>query len=727
LADGTATIKAVTGERTALAAVQVRGATGPRPVSFSNEVVPLLTRAGCNQGACHGSQHGQGGFKLSLLGYDTDLDYAQIAKLARGRRLNRTVPERSLFLLKPTGTVAHGGGRRLVRGSPGYRLLRQWIDDGAPGPQEKEPRLVALELFPAARVMAPRERQRLVVRARFSDGAAMDVTGHTRLNTLNEGVAEVTTDGRVTAGGRGETAIMARYLGMAAVARITVPFHPVTPPASAYPQPASFVDEHVIRKWRVLGLEPSGPCTDAEFIRRASLDAIGTLPTPAEVRAFMASRAPDKRAQLVDALLERPEYADHWSVKWGDLLRINRGDLGEKGMWSFYNWLHASLRQNRPVDSLVRELITAQGSTYTTGPANFFRVARTPQDLAETTSQVFLGVRLQCAKCHHHPFEKWSQSDYYQLAAYFARVGLKGSDEFGIFGGEQVVRLRSSGDVRHPKTNAVMRPRVLDGTDLDDPLDRRRALAGWLTAKENPRFARNIVNRYWASLMGRGIVEPVDDMRVTNPPTNPELLDALAADFAARGYDLKALLRTLMNSRIYQLSSRATPANRVDEIAFSHYMVKRLPAEVLLDAICAVTGVPEKFPNLPRGTQAIQLPDSRVASAFLDTFGRAPRQIACECERSAEPNIAQALHLMNSEPLNAKVGHAEGRAARLLAGRPLMADVVRELYLLAFARPPRPTELAAALRLVRAAPNRKEGVEDLLWTLLNSREFLFNH
>jgi uncharacterized protein DUF1553/uncharacterized protein DUF1549 len=483
----------------------------------------------------------------------------------------------------------------------------------------------------------------------------------------------------------------------------------------------------VSRQWRTLGLTPSGPCTDAEFIRRASLDAIGTLPTPGEVRAFVASRAPDKQERLVDALLQRPEYADYWAVKWGDLLRINRGPLGDKGMWSFYNWLHTCLQQNRPVDRWVRELITAEGSTYTTGPANFYRVASSPEDLAETTSQVFLGVRLQCARCHHHPFEKWSQTDYYQLAAYFARVGLKGSEEFGIFGGEQVVRLSASGEVKHPKTNAVMRPHPLDGPERDDPLDRRRALAAWLTAKTNLRFARNIVNRYWAYLMGRGIVEPVDDMRVTNPPTNPELLDALAADFIAHGYDLKALLRTIMTSQVYQLSSQATSANRMDEIAYSHYKVKRLPAEVMLDAVCAVTGVPEKFSNLPKGTRAIQLPDSQVESSFLDTFGRAPRQIACECERSAEPNIAQALDLMNGELVNAKVGSADGRMARLLAGHPLLADVVRELYLLVFARPPRSAELTTALRLVRAAPNPKEGVEDLLWTLLNSREFMFNH
>jgi hypothetical protein len=379
------------------------------------------------------------------------------------------------------------------------------------------------------------------------------------------------------------------------------------------------------------------------------------------------------------------------------------------------------------VDGWVRELITAQGSTYTTGPANFYRVASNPPDLAETTSQVFLGVRLQCARCHHHPFEKWSQDDYYSLAAYFARVGLKGSEEFGIFGGEQVVRLSASGEVRQPRTKAVMAPRPLDGPVMDDPVDRRRALAGWLTSKRNRLFARNIVNRYWAYLLGRGIVEPVDDMRVTNPPTNPELLDALADDFIAHGFDLKALLRTIMNSRVYQLSSQATAANRVDETFFSHYRVKRLPAEALLDAINSATGTTEKFPDLPRGTRAIQLPDAAVDSFFLDTFGRPPRAIACECERSAEPNIAQALSLMNGDLLNGKIGQKDGRVAHLLASHTPAAAMIRELYQVTLARAPRPMEMATARHLIYKAPRLKDGVEDLLWTLLNSREFLFNH
>jgi hypothetical protein len=725
--DGTATIKVVIGERAALAAVEVRGVRRPRPVSFKNEVVPVLTRYGCNLGACHGAQYGKGGFKISLLGYDPDVDYAALVKLAKGRRLCRPHPERSLFLLKPTGAVSHGGGQRFTPDSEPYRLLMRWIEEGTPAPQEKEARIVALEVLPRERVMQPREQQRLVVRARFSDGAFADVTAGARLNSLNEGVAEVTADGLVTTTGRGATAIMARYLGQAAVTRITVPFHPSLPTGYRYPETAGFIDDWGTRKWREMGLTPSGLCGDEEFIRRASLDAIGSLPTPAEVQAFLADKAPDKRSRLIDALLRRPEYADYWSVKWGDLLRINRGSLGEKGMWSFYTWLHRTLEENRPVDRWVRELITAQGSTYTNGPANFFRVASNPSELAETTSQVFLGVRLQCARCHHHPFEKWSQDDYYSLAAFFARVGRKGSEEFGIFGGEEVVRLSRSGEVRNPRTKVDMRPRALDGPVVDDPLDRRRALAAWITSKNNLMLPRNIVNRCWSMLMGRGLVEPVDDMRVTNPPSNPELLDALARDFVQKGYDLKALLRAIMNSRVYQLSSEATPENRADEMFYSHYRVKRLPAETLLDAIDTATGTTEKFANLPAGTRAIQLPDASVDSYFLDTFGRPPRQIACECERTGEPNIAQALHLMNSDLVNGKLARKEGRIQRLLASGTPTGLLVRDLYLAALSRPPHPIETATALRLMAKAPSFKEGVEDLLWTLLNTREFLFNH
>jgi hypothetical protein len=396
-------------------------------------------------------------------------------------------------------------------------------------------------------------------------------------------------------------------------------------------------------------------------------------------------------------------------------------------MWSFYNWLRASFRENKPMDRFARELVTAQGSTYTNGPANFFRVARNPADQAEQTSQVFLGIRLACAKCHHHPFEKWSQDEYWQMAAFFARVGLKGSQEFGIFGGEQVVRLNPTGEVSNPRTGQRMAPTPLDAAPADDPADRRRVLGAWMTAPENPFFARNIVNRYWGYLLGRGLVEPVDDMRVTNPPSNPELLDALAKEFVEHGFDVKRLLKTILTSETYQLSSHPTPENRQDEVFYTKYAVKRMGAEELLDAVNFAAGTQEKFPNLPAGMRAVQLPDPGVQNYFLDTFGRPERTLLCECERSAEPNMAQALHLMNSDYVQAKVTSKEGRVAKLLAAEKPDAEIVEELYLVTFSRLPTPEEQAKARELVGAAPDRKEGLEDLLWALLNSREFLFKH
>jgi hypothetical protein len=793
VADGPAQVKAVVAGKTATARLTVRDAQRLVPISFNNQVVPILTHAGCNQGACHGSQYGKGGFKLSLLGYDPDVDYDALVKQDEARRVVLTDPAQSLMLRKPTMALPHGGGLRFKAGSYEYETLAAWLRDGAPGPDPKDPTITGLTVLPPERVTAPGEQQRLVVRAAFSDGTVEDVTNKARLNSLNEGIAVLSDAATVKVISRGETAIMVRYLGRVTIARITAPYRrgaaeartqntefrsqkPVagSPHAGtgrqsqdSSPPPAGFIDDLVAAKWRRMGLEPSAPCTDAEFIRRVYLDTIGTLPAPDEARAFLAATDPQKRAKLIDQVLDRPEYVDFWTLKWGDLLRNNRERLGEKGMWSFYNWLRAAMRTNKPVDALVRELITAQGSTYSNGAANFYRVASNPTDLAEATSQLFLGIRMQCAKCHHHPYEKWSQQDYYGMAAFFARVGLKRSDDFGIFGQEQIVLLRPGGEVTHPKTGKVVPPRPLDGQELDDPVDRRRALAEWLTSKGNLLFARNIANRFWGYVMGRGIVDPIDDMRVTNPASNPELLDALAKDLVAHGFDQKHLLRTILNSRVYQLSGNATPDNAQDEAFFTHYAVKRMPAEVLLDAINSATGTTEKFTKLPKGTRAIALPDPGIESYFLDTFGRPPRLISCECERTGAPNISQALHLMNGEFIQAKVASPGGRVAKLLASKKSDEEILTEFYLATLSRPPRPEELArvqaafkqqpplrkealydlpfVALELaalprgtrfqalgrlksrVVVPPSRKDRVEDILWALVNSREFVFVH
>ncbi len=518
---------------------------------------------------------------------------------------------------------------------------------------------------------------------------------------------------------------MVRYRGNANIARFSVPYFNLT----GYPRlaRANFIDDLVAARWREMGLKPSARCTDAEFMRRAFLDVLGTLPQPDEVRTFLGSTDPQKREKLVDQILTRPEYVDYWTLKWGDLLRVNRARLGDKGMWSFYNWLRSAFRRNLPLDQFAQDLITAQGSTFSVGPANYYRVVSTPADLAETTSQVFLGVRLQCARCHHHPFEKWTQDDYWQLAAFFSRVGLKSSQEFGLYGGEQIVRLSSSGEVANPRTGQAMKPTPLDGLPTDDPVDRRRALARWLSSPENPLFARNIVNRYWGYLTGRGIVEPIDDLRVTNPPSNPALLDALAKDFVDHKFDVKHLIRTILTSETYQLSSNPTRDNKQDEVFYTKYAVKRLGAEVLLDAVDAASGSREQFSALPSGMRAVQLPDPGVQNYFLDTFGRPAREITCECERSVEPNMAQALHLMNSDFIQNKVVDPKGRVAGLLASKKTDDEIVEELYLLTFGRLPTPEETSRAELSVAGAHTKKEGLEDLLWALMNSREFMFSH
>ena len=596
VADGDAEVVVRVGSAEARVPVGVERATAERKVSFRNEIQPVLTKLGCNQGACHGSQHGKGGFRLSLLGFEAEPDYTAIVKSTGGRRVTPFLPEESLLLLKPTLAVAHGGGKRMEAGSAEYDLIRLWLEQGAPGPIKDDPTVAAIEVLPDRRLMETGQEQRLVVIATLSDGTERDVTDHARFDTLNEAVAKVEPAGLARTVGQGETNIMVRYQGRAAMARLTVPFAKDKP----FDFPArNILDEKAAAKWRELGLVPSGPCTDAEFLRRAMLDAIGTTPTPGEVEAFLADTSPDKRARLVDRLLDRPEYVDFWALKWGDLLRVNSDKLGAQGMLAFNLWLRGAFRANKPVDAMVEELVTAQGSIYTIGPANYFRVATSPDDLAETTAQVFMGVRLQCAKCHHHPFEAYGQDDYYGLAAYFARIRTKRSQEFGQFGGEQVIYVAKSGEVRQPRSGQVMKPRPLGDAPADDPVDRRRALARWLTDARNPWLARNVVNRYWGYLMGKGLVTPIDDLRETNPPSNPELLDALAAEFVAGGFDLKALLRLILNSQVYQLSALPNADNRLDDTFFTHYRIKRLTAEQLLDAINAATGTAEKFKGQP--------------------------------------------------------------------------------------------------------------------------------
>lgn len=711
----------------------------PQPkISFKQDVMPILSRAGCNQGACHGAQFGKGGLKLSLLGFAPEQDYAPLVRDHQGRRVSLLKPDESLILRKALMEIGHSGNKRFQRGSYDHQVLLSWLNAGATAPKTVEPRIVDLTVSPDEQLYRADQSQQLRVIAHYSDNTARDVTLTARYDTLSEAIATVTDAGYITAVGKGQAAIMVRYEGQAKVSHVLSPFKTNVDLAGF--QSRNFIDQHVKSRWQRLGIQPSTLCTDAEFIRRAFLDSIGTLPSSEEVTTFLASDSPHKRDELVDELLgltgdpRRDLYVNpwsaYWALKWGDLLRNNRKKTGVGGMWSLFNWMRRSLRENMPVDQFVREIITAQGSTLQNGPANYYRIARKPGDLAETTAQVFLGVRIQCARCHHHPYETYSQADYYGLAAFFTRVGTKNKSKFDVLGGDMIVTLNSSGSIKHPRLGKTMAPTPLAGEpiDLDGIRDLRRPLADWLTAPENKLFSRNIANRIWSYYMGSGLVEPIDDMRSTNPASNPELLDALANHLVETKFDLRKLMRAIMTSRAYQLSSTALPENADDRRSYSHYNIKRLPAEVLLDAIDSACGTHQRFSGVPPGTRAIELPDPNFASYFLDTLGRPQRAIACECERTAEPNLAQVLHIANGSLLSSKLADKKGRISQLIDNKTLNEkDTVGQLYLTAYSRSPTAAEFNECQQIFARAANPREGLEDLLWALLNSREFLFNH
>ncbi len=724
------------------------------PVSFVNDVQPVLTKLGCNQGACHGAQYGQGGFKLSLRAFDDGADYGELVRGAYGRRMKGAVPEESLLLTKPLMEMPHGGGRRLKRDSWAFETLVKWMKQGAPGPLANDRKLkqvvvavadAALRPLPTLAasatgeaILQPGQTAQVSAKAVYEDGFEEPIERKASFDSMNASVVEVTPEGLVTATGKGETVVMVRYLGTVSVCRIVVPFGQ----SVGLEQFAknNFVDELWVEKWRKTGLSPTKNCTDEEFFRRIHLSTIATLPTPDEIKAFLADTDPDKRNKAIDRVLQRPEYMDFWAYKWGDLLRNNRNSLQKKGMWSLHNWLRASFRDNKPMDQFATELITAVGSPYQNGPVNFF-VNGYQEEWTEATAATFLGVRVQCAKCHHHPYENISQADYHSLRAFFARVGKKSSWEFGIQGGEFVIYVNDTGEVGHPRTGAILPPKPLGAAPADDPVDRRRALAAWLTDKSNLAYARNLANRYWGYYFGRGLVSPIDDMRVTNPAANSDFLDALARDLIAHNYDVKHLLRTIMRSHVYQLSAESRLSLRESESFrgakgdnpdgdnryVTHFSSTRLKAEQLLDAVDFACGTQEKFPEVPLGFRAIALPDSNFPNEFLDAFGRPRRVIACECERSDTPSMTQALLMISGGLLNRKVSDGNGRIAKLVKANTPADQVVDELFLCSLSRRPTPEEKQAALAEIATAASPQEGYEDFLWTLLNTREFQFNH
>lgn len=708
--------------------------------SFRNHVQPVLAKAGCSSGACHGAAAGQGGFKLSLRGYDNEGDYHAITRSAWGRRIDSQHPALSLLLLKPTAAVPHKGGERFSTHSLEYSILSDWIASGTPPPAAADPRIESLEILPERVVLKPGMQQQFVVRAKFSDGTSQDITRWAKYTDANSTVTAVDETGLVKVQGFGEGAVTAWYLSRLAIGHVTVPYtNTLSPAVFAQAPRRNFIDEITLRKLAELNLPPSPRATDAEFIRRAHLDTLGVLPTAAEVRGFLADSRPDKRDRLIEALLQRPEFVDYWTYKWSDLLLVNSDRLRPAAMWSYHHWIRSRVAANKPWDQLVREVVTATGSTLENGAANFFALHQDPPAMAETTTQAFLGMSINCAKCHNHPMEKWTNDEYYGFANLFARVRTKN----GTGDGAKVIFAAENGDINQPLRGRPQPPKPLDGPPLalDATVDRRQVLADWLTSPQNPYFTRSIANRIWANFFGVGLIEKVDDLRVTNPASNEELLSAVAHHLSQQRYDLKALMRTLLQSETYQRSSEPLSENAGDTRYYARYYPRRLAGEVLLDAFSQVTGVPTTFQidlrnanqglgqSYPIGTRALQLPDTRVFSYFLKTFGRPEREKTCECERSAEPSMAQVLHIANGETVNQKLASPDGVVARSLQRKLPATELITEAYLSALARFPSEREakrLGEVLDQTEAGDQRQT-LEDIYWALLSSKEFLFNH
>ncbi len=701
------------------------------PVSFRRHVIPVLTKMGCNSGACHGAAAGKNGFALTLRGYDPDADYDTITRAAAGRRVNKLEPAKSLLLLKPTETLPHMGGKRFEVGSPEYAVLAGWIASGTPAPRDTDPSLTGVIVTPASETLAVGDTRQLRVEARYSDGSREDVTRWARYGSADQSVAQVDDKGQLTVRGHGETAVSVGFLTSVALARVRSPYANDIPD-SVYEQAAQYnqFDRLVLAKLRELRIRPSGLCSDAEFIRRAYLDAAGILPTRDEVTRFLADPSPEKRTRLVDALLERQEFVDYWAYKWSDLLLVSSRSLGRSNVRAFYDWIRASVARNTPWDRFARELTTASGRTDQVGAANYFLIHRNPIDIAENYTQAFLGLTLTCARCHNHPLEKWTQRDYYQFANLFARVTVKDDDRaFATKSDTALVYSVDRGEILHPRLGVALPPRPLDGVAMkpDTREDRRAYVAAWLTSPSNTQFAHTIVNRVWGSLLGRGLVHPIDDLRATNPASNDELFAALTDDFVSHGFDVKRLIRTTMTSATYQRSAETDDTNVKDDRYYSHHLVRRLPAEVILDAYSQVTAVPTRFEGYPTGTRALQLPDTKIDSYFLTVFGRPERVLTSAAERQMDPTLPQALHAINGDTLNKKLSDEDGRIAALARGTRAGSDIVDEIYLWALSRPPGAAERRALVARLDAAPDRRLIVEDLAWAVLTSREFLFTH
>jgi hypothetical protein len=729
--DGRGEVVARIGSIEARAAVEIKEASRALPIRFEHEVLPALTKAGCNQGACHGTPTGKNGFRLSLRGYDPALDFLTLTREAGTRRTNPIEPESSLILLKGSGAIVHQGGQRFTPASLPYQVLRDWVAEGLRPEPEGSPALVRIEVTPRVRVLeAPERDQQLVVRAYFRDGSVRDVTRLARYSSSDESIAGIDSFGRVRKHHRGEVTVLVGFESEVATSRLAF-LEEV--PGFAWPDPSenNFIDTHIFAKLKMLRITPSELADDATFLRRVYLDTIGLLPTPDEQRRFFDDSRADKRARVIDTLLDRPEYVDFWALKWSDRLGCNQRFVGLKGAYSYHRWVRDQVAANVPFDRFVRTIVTAKGSNYTNPPASFYRRLRNPEEAAESVSQLFLGVRLQCARCHNHVAERWTQDDYYGFAAFFAQVRFKNGPQYvAIYNKEETVYLNPEGQVTQPRTGATMRPKALlaePSTTAPDS-DRREALADWLVSPSNPFFARAAVNRIWFHLFGRGIVDPVDDLRDSNPPASAELLEALADDFVAHGFDVKKTIRTILKSRTYQLASTTNATNAEDARYFSHAIVRLLTAEQLLDAVSQVTGVPEPLFHLPPGTRAAQIPDGEFTHPFLRTFGQPVRSVACECEREGDSTLEQALQVVGGRTIHAKLTAPENRIGRLIKTGTDDRSIVEDLFLAAIGRTPTEQERALALSRFASRPDdRRRIAEDLLWSLFNHPEFLFQH
>jgi hypothetical protein len=739
LNNGTTTVTARYGDKMTRITIKTEAMDANLPINFANHVVPIFTKLGCNAGGCHGKSGGQNGFALSLLGFVPELDYQTLVKENRGRRVFPSAPDASLLLLKATGQMAHAGGKRMEIGSDEYKLIRRWISAGVPFGSSDDPVVVKITVHPERGIIARQNRQQFAVQAHYSDGSIFDVTQRAQYESNDPDIAVV--DGSALVRSldiSGEAAVMARYQGQVATFRAMVPLGEKIPEYKF--EHKTVVDAATHKKWQELGIVPSDPASDEQFVRRVYHDIIGTLPTPAQVTAFLKDTNPQKRDKLIDALVETPEYSYFFANRWADVLRVKRGNNNQTnrafGTFAFHNWIREAIAQDKPYDQFAREILAAIGDEAKSPPTMWYRDLQKPEQFVDDTCQLFLGVRMACAQCHHHPYEKWGQDDYWGMAAYFGQIGRKNVITPGTINqnnnqAKLVIFNKASGTVTNTRTKqtAVMRP--LDGEPVklapgDDP---RQHLVDWMVDVKNPFFARAVANRYWAHFFGKGIVDPVDDMRVTNPPSNPDLLDALAKEVVDSKYSLKHLVKVICKSRTYQLGSMPNEFNKQDKKAFARYYPKRMAAEVLFDAVSQVTASPATFQGLPQDkhapTRAIMLPDEAFPSYFLDVFGRPQRISACECERVTEANLAQALHLLNSQDIQSKLTRAGGRAELLAKDKRPDREKVEELFLWAFARGPNEAQMELALNNIeRHAKDKKQAYENILWALINTKEFI---